>query len=97
MPIVPGLEFPELCLVRVGQVQIAAQHRHVQIPLPEHPAHIGGQALRQGGVVKAHILDALGKGQVHTPEALFPRGGGPGLQGLQRLRRRGVYIVQTDS
>ena len=32
-----------------------------------------------------------------TPEALFPRGGGPGLQGLQRLRHRGVYIVQTDS
>ena len=64
---------------------------------PAAPGAAGGQALRQGSVVKAHILDALGKGQVHTPEALFPRGGGPGLQGLQRLRHRGVYIVQTDS
>ena len=81
----------------MGQVQIAAQHRHVQIPLAEHPAHISRQALRQGGVVKGHIFDALGKGQVHTAKALFPRGGGTGLQGLQRLRRRGVYIVKTDA
>jgi hypothetical protein len=58
---------------------------------------MGGNTLRQGGVVKGHAFDAFGERQMDTTKALFPGLACPGLEGLFLLRQSCIYIVQTDA
>ena len=71
----------------MGQIQIAAQHRHIKLLLPEHAAHIGGHAFGQRGVVKVKTRDTFGKRQMNAAEALLPGLASPGFERPLRLRR----------
>ena len=96
-PEIAGLKLRDLRGVGVREVQIAAEHRDVQILRAKHAAHMGGKPLGQRGVVKSHALDALGKGQMDTTKALLPGLAGTGFEGLFLLRQSCIYIVQTDA
>ena len=97
MAVVAAFDFRQLLRIRVGQIQVAAQHRHIQLLPGENPAGMGGQSLVQGPLVKAHPGAHLGEGQMDAGEPLLPGGPGPGLHGLQLRAAGGIDIVKPDS
>ena len=81
----------------MGQVEVAAQHRHIQVVLAEGAAQVGCQALGEGGAVEGDALYHLGKSQVDAGEALLIGLGQALLQRLVLRAESGVDIVETDS
>ena len=87
----------QLLRVRIGEIQVASQHRHIQSLFSEHPADMRRYALRQRGRVPGHSFYYLRKGKMHAAEALFLRLRGPRFHGLQLRRLFSIDIVQTYS
>ena len=81
----------------MGEVEIAAQHGHVQIILPEDAAHIGSQPLRQSGIIKGDAFDAFGQSQMHAGKPLLPGFFCPRFQRLPVGGEGGIHIMETDA
>ena len=92
-----ALDLRQLPRIGVGQVQVAAQDRHVQLSGRKDPAGVQRQPRIQGRVVKFYAGDDLGVGQVYAGKALLPGLLRPGLHGLLRGGKPRVDIVQTNS
>ena len=97
MAVVPALDVPQPVRVGMGQVQVAPQHRRVQLVLGKNPPDVHGQPFGEGALVKGHARDYFGQGQMNARKALLPGGLRPALQGLGLRGQGAVYVVQSDA